>query len=164
MSSHSASQGPRSPIIRVIDCHIARETSGGGYEFLLLRRSEKKIYANTWRMVGGKLEGTETAWQGGLREIAEETGLRPLRLLAVPYVNRFYEWQGDRINDIPVFVAVTPADQDPHLDDEHTHFEWLSLANALDRLPWPGQREGLQAAHDLLLDSSALPGFLEIPL
>lgn len=164
MSSDTAVQGPRSPVIRVIDCHIARQAEQGGYEYLLLRRSKKKIYANTWRMVGGKLESGETAWQGALREVSEETGLSPLQFLAVPYVNRFYEWQGDRINDIPVFIAVTPPGQDPVLDDEHTHFEWLPLQTAVKRLPWPGQREGLQAADDLLRDSGALPEFLSIPL
>ena len=47
--------GSRSPVIRVFDCHLARPDTGGGYEFLLLRRASHKIYAGSWRMVGGKL-------------------------------------------------------------------------------------------------------------
>ena len=101
--------GSRSPVIRVFDCHLARPVATGGYEFLLLRRASNKIYAGSWRMVGGKLTSEETAWQACLREVGEETNLSVQRLLAVPYVNRFYEWQHDRINDIPVFVAVTVA-------------------------------------------------------
>jgi len=155
--------GPRSPVIRVFDCHIARERDGE-LEFLLLLRSSKKIYGGTWRMVGGKLEAGETAWAGCLRELAEETGLRPQRLLAVPYVNRFYEWKHDRINDIPVFVAVVQDGQDPQLDDEHRDFAWLSLDEAVKRLPWPGQREGMRAARALLLGDSELQPFMEIPL
>ncbi|HKO94242.1 MAG TPA: NUDIX domain-containing protein [Polyangiaceae bacterium] len=161
----AARAGSRTPIIRVFDCHLARPAAAGGYEYLLLRRASHKIYAGSWRMVGGKLEAQEAAWQACLREVAEETQLPVERLLAVPYVNRFYEWQQDRINDIPVFVAVTRRGQDPVLDEEHSDFAWLSLEAALERLPWPGQREGLRAAENLLSDAGhELRGFLEVTL
>ena len=156
--------GPRTPVIRVFDCHVARETSGGAYEYLLLRRASHKIYAGTWRMVGGKLTAEETAWQGCLRELEEETRLPVARLLSVPYVNRFYEWRHDRINDIPVFVAVTRRGENPVLDDEHSDYAWLSPDSALQRLPWPGQREGLHAANTLLLQGHALQEFMEVSL
>src|SRR3954467_13227794 len=142
--------GARSPVIRVFDCHLARPIAAGGHEYLLLRRASHKIYAGSWRMVGGKLDSAETAWQACLREVAEETQLPVQRLLAVPYVNRFYEWQQDRINDIPVFVAVTHAGASPVLDSEHSDFSWLELSDAVERLPWPGQSEGLRAAATLL--------------
>ena len=156
--------GPRSPIIRVFDCHVARQTETLEYEFLLLKRASHKIYANSWRMVGGKLREAETAWQACLRELSEETGMTPARLLSVPYVNRFYEWQQDRINDIPVFVAVVPRGVDPVLDEEHTAFIWLDLKAALSQLPWPGQREGLEAANELLSKGELLQNFLEVNL
>jgi dATP pyrophosphohydrolase len=156
--------GPKSPIIRVFDCHVARPTPGGGYEYLLLERSSHKIYAKTWRMVGGKLREDETAWQGCLRELEEETQLPIERLLCVPYVNRFYEWKHDRINDIPVFVAVTRAEENPVLDDEHSAFAWLPLASALERLHWPGQSEGLRAADALLRTGHVLQEFMEVSL
>jgi dATP pyrophosphohydrolase len=164
MSPAAPPVGPRTPVIRVFDCHIARKTEAGSVEFLLLKRSTHKIYANTWRMVGGKLRPDETAWAGCLRELAEETRLTVERLLAVPYVNRFYEWQQDRINDIPVFLAVTPTGQNPVLDEEHSDFAWLTLDAALQRLPWPGQRDGLRAANALLEHGQALYDFLEIAL
>lgn len=160
----SPSVGPRNPVIRVFDCHVARPASAGGHEFLLLRRASHKIYAGTWRMVGGKLTDGETAWQGCLRELAEETQLPIARLLCVPYVNRFYEWRHDRINDIPVFVAVTRSGADPVLDEEHSEFAWLSMESALARLPWPGQAEGLRAANALLRDGHVLQQFMEVSL
>jgi 8-oxo-dGTP pyrophosphatase MutT (NUDIX family) len=155
--------GARTPVIRVFDCHVARRSDDGAHEYLLLRRSAHKIYAGSWRMVGGKLRPDETAWQGCLRELSEETRLPIDRLLAVPYVNRFYEWQGDRINDIPVFVAVT-GEHEPVLCEEHSEHAWLSLSEALARLPWPGQRDGLRAADELLRGGHLLQEFLEIPL
>jgi dATP pyrophosphohydrolase len=156
--------GPRTPTIRVFDCHIARQTPDGAYEYLLLKRSSHKIYADTWRMVGGKLTADETAWQGCLRELAEETRLPIERLLCVPYVNRFYEWRHDRINDIPVFVAITQSAVDPVLDEEHSAFAWLRLESALERLPWPGQSDGLRAADALLRTGHALQEFMEVSL
>lgn len=157
--------GPKTPVVRVFDCHVARANPGrdGGFEFLLLLRSSKKIYSGTWRMVGGKLKSGEAAWQAALREIQEETRLPVSRLLTVPYINRFYEWKHDRINDIPVFVAVTTG-REPVLDDEHTDFAWLSVEEALERLPWPGQREGLRAAKSLLDSGGELVPFMEIDL
>lgn len=157
--------GPRSPVIRVFDCHVARPAPGpGGFEYLLLKRSSHKIYADTWRMVGGKLRAEEAAWEGCLRELAEETRLPIARLLSVPYVNRFYEWRHDRINDIPVFVAVTEPGREPVLDEEHSAFAWLPLESALERLPWPGQSEGLRAADALLRTGHALQEFMEVSI
>lgn len=155
---------PKSPVVRVFDCHIARPLTEERYEYLLLQRSEHKIYAGSWRMVGGKLQGSEAAWQACLRELAEETRLPVRRLLTVPYVNRFYEWRHDRINDIPVFVAVTTPGAEPVLDDEHCAAAWLSVEAACERLPWPGQREGLLAADTLLRHNQALQRFMEIAL
>ncbi len=150
------------PVIRVFDCHVVRIIDNE-YRVLMLLRSTGKIYAGTWRMVGGKIAPPECAWQAALREVGEETGLIVKRLLTVPYVNRFYEWRHDRINDIPVFVALV-GDGELRLDDEHSDFEWVSPSEALNRLPWPGQREGLKAALALLESDSALEQFLEIDI
>ena len=152
------------PIIRVFDCHVARPKPTGGFEFLVLRRSGGKIYAGTWRMVGGKLKDGESAWKACLREIGEETRLPVKRLLTVPYVNRFYEWKHDRINDIPVFVAVTAPDATPVLDAEHTDHLWCDEADAVAKLPWPGQQEGLMMARRLLTGEVDLQDFMEIEL
>jgi dihydroneopterin triphosphate diphosphatase len=156
--------GPRSPIVRVFDCHIVRQSPSGSLEYLLLKRAFGKLYEGTWRMVGGKLKPEETAWQACLRELSEETQLRPLKLFVVPYLNRFYEWQHDRINDIPVFVVTVPPGSDPVLDAEHSSWLWASEAEALARLSWPGQREGLRAAGVLLQTDSQLVDFLEVPI
>ena len=141
----------RSPVIRVVDCYLARATDSG-FEFLLLLRAPGKIYAGDWRMVGGKIRPHEKAWEAALREVNEETGLSVEAFFTVPYVNRFYEWHHDRINDIPVFVGLVQG-SNPTLDAEHTDFAWLSVEGAVERLPWPGQRDGLLAAHQLLTAS-----------
>jgi 8-oxo-dGTP pyrophosphatase MutT (NUDIX family) len=152
---------PRHPVIRVIDCHVARPTSEGcdTYEYLVLLRASGHVDEGRWRIVTGKIEGSEAAWQAARRELAEETQLHVARLFVVPYVSRYYEWEHDRLNDIPVFLAVTEPGADPILDDEHVDFRWATRNEALDLLVWPAQHEGLRAA-DLLLTNHHQPGYV----
>ncbi len=136
-------------IIRVVDVYPYRETSVNP-EFLLLRRAPDTEYAGQWRMIGGKIEEGETAWETGLREVEEETGQSPTRFWALPSVNAFYEWQNDRINLAPAFAA--GLSRDPTLDDEHDAFTWLPAQEAAQRLDWPEQKRLLRLADRVLRD------------
>ena len=147
-------------VVRVVDVYPYR-LNAAGVEFLLLRRSVGRLYAGEWRVVGGKIEAGEAAWQAARRELAEETGQRPSRAWTVPSVNAFYEWQTDRLNLIPAFAAELPAD--PVLDGEHDAFVWLTPAAAEARLRWPEQRRLLRLVADLLI-GDALPPELILPL
>jgi len=137
------------PQIRVVDVYPYRETTEDR-EFLLLRRSPEATYAGSWRMIGGKIEDGEAAWETGLRELREETGQTPERFWSIPSMNAFYEWQDDRVNLIPAFAAEM-AD-DPTLDAEHDAFAWLAVDAATDRLRWPEQRRLLALADRMLQD------------
>ncbi len=138
---------------RVIDVYPYRRVVSG-IEFLLLRRARDRVYAGQWRMVGGKVEEGEAAWQAALRELREETGQHPVQAWAVPSVNAFYEWQHDRLRLIPVFAAELAAD--PVLDDEHDDFCWLSAAEAVEKLLWPEQQR-LVALVASMLDAEIPP-------
>jgi len=135
--------------IRVVDVYPYREQSVNP-EFLLLHRAPNTSYAGQWRMVGGKIERGEAAWETALREVTEETGHRPRRLWTIPSVNAFYEWKADRINLIPAFAAALPGD--PMLDDEHDAFTWLPAQEAVDRLAWPEQQRLLRLADRVIRD------------
>ena len=149
-------------ISRVVDCHtfIRRDSQA---QYLLLHRASDKIYANSWRMVGGKIEEGETAYAAAIRELQEETGLSAHRLWAVPYVNSFYEASHNRINMIPVFAAEVSSDA-VTLSAEHDNYEWLSYDEAQVRLLWPAQKEGLRIVHDFIAEDSQVAGFVEIEL
>ena len=135
--------------VRVVDVYPYRDRSVNP-EFLLLHRAPNTQYAGQWRMVGGKIEAGEAAWEAGLREVKEETGHAPSQFWTVPSVNTFYEWQADRINLIPAFAAALP--NDPVLDDEHDDFVWLPAQEAARRLAWPEQQRLLRVADQLLRD------------
>lgn len=147
-------------VVRVVDVYPYRCTPDG-IEFLVLRRSPDAAYAGTWRIVGGKIEAGETAWEAALRELWEETGQRPVRAWTVPSVNAFYEWQHDRLNLIPAFAA--EIDGDVFLDREHDDFAWLDAEAAAVRLGWPEQQRLLRLVADLLR-RDAVPPTLTLPL
>lgn len=145
--------------VRVVDVYPYR-LGRKAAEFLLLRRAAGVPYAGQWRMVGGKIEPGEAAWEAALRELNEETGRDPVRAWTVPSVNAFYEWQIDRLNLIPAFAVELAAD--PVLDDEHEAFVWLPAEAAAARLRWPEQRRLLHLIDTLLPD--AFPPELTLPL
>ncbi len=134
--------------VRVVDVYPYRPTDNGSPEFLLLRRAPGRRYAGAWRMVGGKIESGETAWQAGLRETEEELGHRPTRFWSLPSVNVFYDWQQDRVHVAPAFAAELSGE--PKLDGEHDAFRWLSADEAVRLLQWSEQRRLLRLADALL--------------
>lgn len=147
---------------RVIDCHVFIVKDDEPL-YLLLKRAPDVIYAGSWRMVGGKIEPGEKAYETAIRELEEETGLKPLRMWSVPYINSFYEASKDRVNIIPVFAVQSNSDK-VRLSREHAEFRWLPYDDALALLPWPAQQEGLRIVHAYIVKQKTVSEFVEIPL
>lgn len=134
-------------------------------EYLLLRRSpDDALYPGMWQIVTGTREETEKAYEAALRELKEETGLRPEHFWIVPYTNAFYDPRSDAVSLIPFFAAqVRPGDA-PELSGEHSTGEWLSYQDALQRLVWPGQRRGLEIVHQYILGGQEAAALIALPL
>ena len=141
---------------KLIDVYIYRLNSGVP-EFLLLLRSKKKIYANQWRMIGGKVKEGETYWQAGLREVKEETGVDPEQYWVLPSVNTFYEASSDQVHHIPAFAAQFPLNSELILDEEHTTYRWVRVDEIELMLAWPEQKRLIRLAHQLVTDNQILP-------
>ena len=150
--------------IHLIDCHIARPARDvlNEFEYLALRRSSEKIYSGQWRIVTGKVEQSEFAWQAARREIREETQFHDFRFFVIPFVSSFYEKEYDRLNHIPVFLALVNQRIDPILNDEHSDFRWCTIGEITELLDWKNQRDGVLAAENLLKSREELIGSLEI--
>jgi dATP pyrophosphohydrolase len=121
---------------------IVLRKSAVSHEILLLQRNHTLV--GTWCQVAGKIEPDETAWQAALREIQEETGLIPETLYSADICEQFYEPDLDAVNVVPVFVAIVDETQEVLLNDEHSAFEWLSMDEAIKRVPFAGQRHVLR--------------------
>ena len=140
---------------RLIDVYVYRMSSGFP-EFLLLLRSKNKMYANQWRMVGGKVKKDEAYWEGALRELHEELGLRPDSFWTIPSLNTFYESNTDQIHQIPAFAAEMTI-QEIVLNNEHTEFRWVTVNEIEEMIAWPEQKRLIRCTDQLLRNKQILP-------
>ena len=138
-------------VSRVIDAYVFRRTEEG-FRFLILKRSETKLYEHLWQGVAGKIEEGETAPEAAIRELKEETGLDPKMMFVADHVSHFYEVHGDRINLVPVFGIEVDSD-DITLSHEHCEYKWVTLEDALDHLVWNGQKKGIQVVNEMILNN-----------
>lgn len=150
-------------ISNLIEAHIFR-TEKDKLEFLSLKRSPEQYYPDLWQMVSGKIKENETAYQSALREIKEETGLKPEKLWVAPTVNSFYSPDKDYICLLPVFAAKVKYEGIVKISNEHTEYKWVSPEQAKELYAWEGQRKSVDVIVDYLLNRNSFLNFIEITL
>jgi len=137
---------------KLVDLYAYRLVTGNP-EFLLLKRSYKKIYAGQWRMIGGKVKQGEKYWEAALRELKEETAAIPTEFWVVPTINHFYEHTEDQTHLIPVFGAELKPDSTLKLNNEHTAYKWVPASEINKYVKWPEQKRIINLIHSILTDS-----------
>ncbi len=145
----------------IIEAHIFRYRDDK-MEFLLLKRSPGEIYPGLWQMVSGRIEQQETAVVAAIREVEEETGLKPIAGWVVPRINSFYSPIDDSINFVPVFVFQVEGDRRVLLSEEHTEFGWFELDETLNKLSWDGQRKAAQLINEYYFRHQETLNFIKI--
>lgn len=111
-------------------------------------------------MVGGKVKQGESYWEAGLRELGEETGLRPKRYWTLPSINQFYEPKTDKIHLIPAFGAEIAPAGEVLLDREHSGFKWIDLSKIDRYIKWPEQRRLMRLIHQIVTDEEILDDWI----
>jgi dATP pyrophosphohydrolase len=148
-------------ISNMIEAHIFSK-KGESIEFLLLKRGEKEIFAGLWQMVTGKIRKNEKAYKAALREIKEETGLKPERFWVVPNVNLFYSHEKNYISLLPVFAAEVKADSIIRLCKEHCDYKWFTPQEAKKNLAWVGQRKSVDIIYEYFTKELSFLNFVKI--
>ncbi|NWF90498.1 MAG: NUDIX domain-containing protein [Ignavibacteriaceae bacterium] len=148
-------------VSNMIEVHIFR-LNKGSIEFLLLKRSEKEIYPGLWQMVSGSIKKGENAAQTVVREIMEETGLKPNKLWVVPNVNSFFSADKNYISFLPVFAAQVNKSDNVIISNEHCDFKWVSLKQANKMLAWVGQRKSVHIINDYFMRGKNFLNFIEV--
>ena len=150
-------------ISNYVEVHVAYKNKSG-YEFLLLKRTEEdKVYPGIWQMITGGVQDFETIRDGVMREITEETGIKPMAVYSIPRVNSFYFDYGDAICLSPVFLAIA-GNKDVKLSEEHTEYKWVDYNNAIALIRWPDQIESLNVIHKYLNDSFLFNKLLKLEI
>lgn len=136
-----------------IECYIYRKTSGG-IKYLLLKRNIKdKIHPGIWQIITGKINKKEKAYQTALRELTEETGLKPFKLYSLPKVSSFYYKEKDTIHLIPLFLSEVKEEK-IKLSEEHSEYKWLNFKSACRLVHWETQKENIRMINKMLNDRS----------
>ncbi|MEO7985540.1 MAG: NUDIX domain-containing protein [Gemmatimonadales bacterium] len=128
--------------VTLVDLYVLRG-SGVTRECLVLRRAAGGRCPGSWEAVHGHIEPEERPADAAMREMAEETGLAPVRLYNLSRVESFYQHRSDEVALVPVFVAFVGPDAQVRLGPEHDRFEWLAPAIARERFAWPRERRAL---------------------
>lgn len=148
---------------RVVEVVVFSRTGDGPRVLILRRAPHGPRYPGIWQIITGTLEGEETAVEGALREMREETGLTPLRMWSVPYVNSFFDRTLNAVHLIPWFaVEVDPA-ANVRLSEEHVEFQWVSFEHAAPLMAWPGQRHGIGIVKEEIVEGGPAASLTEFP-
>lgn len=125
-----------------------------GWKFLILKRAENESYGGCWGfLTGGKRNGEMVA-QVVIREMEEETGLKPRSMWATEYLVQFYEPEFDTIWILPLIVAIVDSDSEVKLSPENSKYVWLPTQQAKHRVSW---RNLVQAIGDVTEELEVYP-------
>lgn len=135
-------------------------------EVLCLRRGPTGRSPGSWEAVHGHIDPGETPVAAALREIQEETGLKPERLYSLSRAEAFYRHSENEVVLIPVFAALVARNAKVKLSEEHDEHEWLRSQAARVRMSWPRIRREIGYAIRLvgLGNAGNLEDVLRIPL
>lgn len=146
-----------------VDVYVIRPLAEGWRVLVLQRAPEGTRCPLAWETVHGRLEAGEEPEQGAERELLEETGLRAERLYSIT-VQPYYLHAMKTVQLAVVFAALVEEPGSVTLGPEHVRFEWLTVAEALDRFAWPRESQALREIVHLLRagDAGAVEDVLRI--
>jgi dihydroneopterin triphosphate diphosphatase len=149
----------------MVNCYVVRPGElPRTHELLQLRRAPGEVLAGAWSVIRGGIEKDETAWQAALRELREETGLRPIEFYQLDTIDLFYLASNDGLWHVPGFCAVVERDAVITLNEEHDAFRWVTRDRIDADFLWPGERAQLAELCREILDDGPAKRYLRIVL
>ncbi len=106
---------------------------GSSVSLLLVRRGSEP-YKGCWALPGGFLEIDETLQQAALRELEEETGVRPDAVLPGPVFDAVQRDPRGRVLSVPYVAVVLAEDVDPKHGSDASDARFFQLPSLPETL------------------------------
>ncbi|MBA2363270.1 MAG: NUDIX hydrolase [Chloroflexia bacterium] len=106
----------------------------GAFASLLFIRRGAEPYEGFWALPGGFLELEETLQQAALRELEEETGLRPDAVLPGPVFDAVHRDPRGRVISVPHVAVVLAEDVELHHGSDASDAEFFPLSALPEQL------------------------------
>jgi len=148
--------------VSAVDCHIVY-WEGDIPLFLTIKRSSNERYPRIWQCVTGGIKNNEKAFDAGIRELKEETGLTAKRMWTIDRVNNYYDPKYDSIFLIPIF-GIEVAKKDIELSSEHIDYSWGDLKSVQSKILFNQQKIGLECFYNMLTKETKKLELSEIPI
>ena len=114
-------------------------------DVLLIRVSDVKGRA-VWTFPKGRLNDRETSPDAAVREVEEETGWRCRIDGELASSDYWFQREGRRIRKTVRWFRMRPIQEIGVPDGEVDEVLWLAVADAMERLTYPSDRDLLQSA------------------
>lgn len=126
----------------------------GNVEYLLLKR---KLHWVGWEFPKGGVEKKETLLETAIREIKEETGLKPIKVKKFDihgkysYNKPFEDRSNLKGQTFESLYSAEVEKKDVRVDEiEHSDYKWVDYNTAQKMLTWENQKKCLQVVNDWL--------------
>jgi dATP pyrophosphohydrolase len=143
---------------------VRPDETGQSQEFLQLYRSPEDYLGDTWQIVRGGVEKDEPYAIAALRELMEETGLKPRELYRLGAVESFYTDTDDTIWHSVVFCALVDRTQFVRLNEEHREYRWVPRQKIDSLAMWASERAILPDLCRDILDGGIAKMHLKIEI
>ena len=147
-------------VSNLIDLFVYKRVSKE-FQYLLLKRSDDVVFPKMWQMISGTIEKEEKAIETALRELQEETGLKPEKIFVIPKLTEFFFPEQDTINLVPIFLVESKTDTIV-LSEEHAEYGWFDFPEALEKLHWNTWKENITFINDIIKDEKRFNNLKEI--
>lgn len=149
--------------IKYVEVYVIRKFPNETRVLVLKRSESSKKLPGKWQVVTGKIDANEKAYEAALRELKEETGIRPIYFASLQNVTSVYDHKEDTVFLIPLFIAETDIDA-IQLSDEHSEYKWLSYDDAAEKVHWLNQGENILMVEAFMEDEKLFSTLEEIKI
>ncbi|MEK7540741.1 MAG: NUDIX domain-containing protein [Patescibacteria group bacterium] len=144
---------------------IFRKEDNQIYYLLLYYKTESKRGGH-WGFSKGHIEKGETEIQTAKRELAEETGIKDIKIISgfngleKYFFRRNYGLKGEARKKAPwvfksvVFYLAETETKEVKISEEHSDFIWLSYQEAFKKLTFKNAKNILKKANDFVIQGA----------